>query len=55
MALMSYCQFYVDGSIYLVTAQLEAAHAMIDLGQATHYLCDEPGNPPCRTTTVDIR
>jgi len=28
---------------------------MIDLRQATHYLCDEPCNPPSRAPPVEFR
>jgi hypothetical protein len=38
-----------------VTAQPGAALATIDLGQATHYLRDEPCNPPSRAATVEFR
>jgi hypothetical protein len=40
---------------FWVTAQPGAARTTIDFRQATHYLRDEPGNPPGRATTIEFR
>jgi hypothetical protein len=40
---------------FFVTAQPGTALATIDLRQATHYLHDEPGNPPDQAAPVEFR